>query len=539
MATALKLKNDIKKLKSAINSKATPKSFLPKLKAQLEKAENELASLKSGAKPRKTSTTKGTEKTLSALEKLIQKKKYSVYKGAGVDLKKDAGEGALATGRRVSKGLKANQYGSKGDNKGNVYYEYRPNRLDVKQPKKAQKYPKLEKGGMMDMLKEDDYVWNAAGKKLVVEKVTDAEYYLSGFMQPFGMPFSKDKVHEYIKSGFWSLKPKYADGGMMAKDGQVDNIFSLLNKSNQKETVDKGYLKFEILILPTRDYNKLVTPTLRPYVKDGKTKKIINEGYVLAYVQYVDGEASQAGFKRFDNIQDANNEKIKMTGYSFSSSTSMMAHGGETEDLQHLVGSSINVYQMGVKQPTVETIKSIRVTDKKFSNRDVVLETEGGGVDRFPLSKLDDFLKGEDIKITGGKEPYAIALVEKMAKGGEVKVDDILEASTGVRVKVVDYDPKFGGRVKVRRMDEYDTGEPSQWIPVSKFKRVEGKMMAKGGALSHGLKLGDKIVADQFWENSVVVDNPIRGRAVVYLETGKRVEGGKMAYGGELHKTEA
>ena len=496
MATALKLKNDIKKLKSAINSKATPKSFLPKLKAQLEKAENELASLKSGAKPRKTSTTKGTEKTLSALEKLIQKKKYSVYKGAGVDLKKDAGEGALATGRRVSKGLKANQYGSKGDNKGNVYYEYRPNRLDVKQPKKAQKYPKLEKGGetsskvfntklnvgkakyvvsyhdgkktnkdgspfydmaifknmkdfmnfkkklkpegykeyadggMMDMLKEDDYVWNAAGKKLVVEKVTDAEYYLSGFMQPFGMPFSKDKVHEYIKSGLWSLKPKYADGGKMS-------------------------------------------------------------------------------------------------------------HGGETEDLQHLVGSSINVYQMGVKQPTVETIKSIRVTDKKFSNRDVVLETEGGGVDRFPLSKLDDFLKGEDIKITGGKEPYAIALVEKMAKGGEVKVDDILEASTGVRVKVVDYDPKFGGRVKVRRMDEYDTGEPSQWIPVSKFKRVEGKMMAKGGAVSHGLKMGDKIVADQFWENSVVVDNPKTGRAVVYLETGKRVESGKMAYGGELHKTEA
>ena len=151
MATALKLKNDIKKLKAAIGSKATPKSFVPKLKAQLDKAENELASLKKSGRPRKTSTTKGTEKTLTALQKLIQKKKYGVYQGAGVDLKKDAGEGAFATGRRVSKGLKSNQWGEASENKGNVYYEYRPNRLDVKQPKKKQSYPKLEKGGYMEI----------------------------------------------------------------------------------------------------------------------------------------------------------------------------------------------------------------------------------------------------------------------------------------------------------------------------------------------------------------------------------------------------
>lgn len=271
MATALKLKSDIKKLKAAISSKATPKSFLPKLKSQLEKAEKELASVNAG-KATKTSTTKGTEKTLSALEKLIQKKKYGVYQGAGVDLKKDAGEGALATGRRVSKGLKANQFGSKGENKGNVYYEYRPNRLDVKQPKKAQKYPKLEKGGY--------------------------------------------------------------------------------------------------------------------------------------------------------------------------------------------------------------------------------------------------------------------------ANGGQVKVGDIITANTGVKVKVVEYDPKFGGRIKGTRMDEYGDGKVSQWMPLKKFKYEEGGMMAKGGILSDAFKLGDKIAAIQFWDNSLVVDNPTSGRAVISLETGKRKEGGMMAYGGELHKSE-
>jgi len=89
MATALKLKNDIKKLKAAIISKATPKSFVPKLKAQLNKSENELASLKKSGRPRKTSTTKGTATTLSALQKLIQRKKFGVFQGAGVELKKD------------------------------------------------------------------------------------------------------------------------------------------------------------------------------------------------------------------------------------------------------------------------------------------------------------------------------------------------------------------------------------------------------------------------------------------------------------------
>lgn len=482
MATALKLKNDIKKLKAAISSKATPKSFVPKLKSQLEKAENELASMKKSGRPRKTSTSTTTKKTLTALQKLIQKKKFGVYRGAGVDLEKDAGEGALATGRRVSKGLKSNQWGDKSDNKGNVYYEYRPNRLDVKQPKKKQTYPKLEKGGYMakggkleagvyrvgkptkvspmlyeqkiveifengdiatasdygrkltdfklqsypiisteqleaqykmekggymakggetvpyiiwvskdgekrefygdyksqraaemamkklwdssdykamgnkpkhmyekegfyaeggsipegyhqmpdgsimadsahmakggetkhykdnvkeqlenlneeissidkylkklenensedaykasnnlrqykssleakklhledvlkekggymakggeaDMLKEDDYVWNAVGKKLVVDKVTDDEYYLSGFMQAGSSPWSKVKVHEYIKNNEWSLKPKMAGGGEMHKADYFKDGGKVFSEKELKEILDEA-----------------------------------------------------------------------------------------------------------------------------------------------------------------------------------------------------------------------------------------------------------------------------------------------------------
>ena len=73
-----------------------------------------------------------------------------------------------------------------------------------------------------------------------------------------------------------------------------------------------------------------------------------------------------------------------------------------------------------------------------------------------------------------------------MAKGGEVKVGDILTATTGVKVKVVEYDPKFGGRVRVLRMDEYSTGKPSVFMSLSRFKMASGGMMAKGGRAKQG-----------------------------------------------------
>lgn len=81
---------------------------------------------------------------------------------------------------------------------------------------------KMAEGGQTNMLNEGDYVWNTVGKKLVVDKVTDDEYYLSGFMQVGSSPWSKSKIHKYIKKGEWSLKPKMASGGMMA-DGGVLN----------------------------------------------------------------------------------------------------------------------------------------------------------------------------------------------------------------------------------------------------------------------------------------------------------------------------
>ena len=153
MADKTKLKSDIRKLKSAIASKSTPKTIIPKLKSQLEKAENELANLSKGKKTK--STHASTTATLSKLQTLVKKnKKYSIYKGSSTsNLQKDAERPALPMGKRTSQGLRANGSGSKKSNKGHTYYEYRRNRIDVKQPRSKQRYPILEDGGMMACLR--------------------------------------------------------------------------------------------------------------------------------------------------------------------------------------------------------------------------------------------------------------------------------------------------------------------------------------------------------------------------------------------------
>jgi hypothetical protein len=135
MATAATIKKNIAKLEAALKSKATPKSLKSKLETQLVKSKAELSGINKGAKP-KTSTSKSAQTALQKLKEMVNKnKKLKTYKKSGVDLEKDADRPALPIGRRTAK------------QSGKTYYEYRANRIDVKQPPK--RYPKLEKGGYM------------------------------------------------------------------------------------------------------------------------------------------------------------------------------------------------------------------------------------------------------------------------------------------------------------------------------------------------------------------------------------------------------
>ena len=61
--------------------------------------------------------------------------------------------------------------------------------------------------------------------------------------------------------------------------------------------------------------------------------------------------------------------------------------------------------------------------------------------------------------------------------------------------------------------------------------------MAEGGMVQHGLKIGDKITTDMFWDNQIVVENQkTKKRAQINLETGVRKE--EMAKGGDTAAAE-
>lgn len=81
------------------------------------------------------------------------------------------------------------------------------------------------------------------------------------------------------------------------------------------------------------------------------------------------------------------------------------------------------------------------------------------------------------------------------ADGGTVDEKDIvgtvLYANTGVPVKVVEYEPSFGGRIKIQRIDEFGDGTTSQWMPIKKFFKQK-PVYADGGTLSSK----DKFIKD-------------------------------------------
>jgi len=311
MATAIKLRSDIKKYEAAIKSKATPEKFKAKLKSQLDKAKDELQALKSSKKP--TKAPKKAEKKQSAADKLRAK-----YKGSGVDLKKDAERPALPIGRRTAKKSKK------------TYYEYRLNRLDIRQPPK--RYPKLEKGGL---LKKEDFVWNALGKKLIVDKITEDEYYLVGFGQSSPSPFSKEKVDNYIKKGEWTLKPKMASGGYMAEGGEIEKGDYITFKSGLTDT---SHLKHKGKILKEEGSYYVVEVENDSFMFDGK--KGTTHVHKKNVLSKIDKMASGGYMANGGEMHRSEEDKYAQGGMTFKESS---FKDGLDEGLGHLYEGLNNI----------------------------------------------------------------------------------------------------------------------------------------------------------------------------------------------------
>ena len=317
MANTLQLKNDIKKLKTALASKGLSASIKNKLKGKLEKAEKDLKS----TAPRKASNAKST---IASLKELVKKKKYSIYKKSGVDLKKDSEEPALPIGRRVSKGLKGNQYGNKKSSKGNVYYEYRANRLDVKQPSKTAKYPKLADGGMMNVggisysfeykdnegdTYQDNYDNISEAKKAIKE------------IQNSGGRILETFKHRIEKDGTGTFVGRFGDGGMMAKGGEnTTELQKYLEVASDRAFAGGGngvnitdYGLSEVAIYINQDIYTTETKNLFKKLVDSMVKDEIKNNQVGANDYKKGGMMAHGGklskkdfFKKYEENEDEN-----------------------------------------------------------------------------------------------------------------------------------------------------------------------------------------------------------------------------------------
>lgn len=229
MATAATIKKNIAKLEAALKSKATPKSLKSKLETQLVKSKAELSGLNKGSKP-KTSSAKSTQTALQKLKEMVNKnKKLKTYKKSGVDLERDADRPALPIGRRTAKAS------------GKTYYEYRANRIDVKQPPK--RYPKLEyggymaKGGKVYMLGEEEvYIKDSS---IGLDDEVCLHYKKDDSILKC---ISKNSFDIYVEQG--KLKPKLEKGGYYAKGGSLSSI-----KEEYEENEDNNAHSENVVLL--------------------------------------------------------------------------------------------------------------------------------------------------------------------------------------------------------------------------------------------------------------------------------------------------
>jgi hypothetical protein len=204
--------------------------------------------------------------------------------------------------------------------------------------KTHQSHGKMADGGMMakgGLLEEGDYVWNAVGKKLVVNKVTDDEYFLSAFGQIGDSPFSKQKVEMYLKNGQWSRKPKMAKGGReMSGRNDVAQVLEKLNTDDDKQDATKNKWEYtdkdEIEYVVVKDKSGKELKFDGKYVISGVHDLLEKGGKLTEIGKYYSKNDVVSVFVNGKNILDKNT----VSGVWIDKNAKSMAEGGDVDEIK-------------------------------------------------------------------------------------------------------------------------------------------------------------------------------------------------------------
>jgi len=527
MATTATIKKNIAKLEAALKSKATPKSLKPKLETQLVKSKAELSGMNKGTKP-KTSSTKSTQTALQKLKAMVNKnKKYKTYKGAGVDLEKDADRPALRTGRRIAK------------ESGKTYYEYRANRIDVKQPPK--KYPKLEKGGEIDseaMMLANNAAWdnqelraeykslkkdlqNLNNGLLKPSKVIGTGYKSSAIAKRLAKEWLEKNIAVFEKT--LEIRGAIDDDGYMAKGGEMkhDKLDEMVEK--YQTWLDKNNLPQmsadELLV----DESVNLTKEQRKYIQnfsnewDEEQDKYAKGGY------YAKGGSLSSIKEEYDENEDNN---------AHSENVVLLAkHFGTKEDLTeakrilalHEKEGSLSI-ENGKKRHVLH-LKLIEKARTEMAKDGIEFEKGGYMAKGGEMAQVNKMSKDE-LK-NWLSENYGFRGVDGKGITKEVK-DRTIENMRKEVLSQMKYNEKNNIKYADGGISEKEVVESNAEMVLSQIKAVKHHAMELSNVVSKNSDIEAWVVAKIERASTDLSD------ITHYLEYQTK----KMAMGGEIHRTQ-
>jgi len=217
------------------------------------------------------------------------------------------------------------------------------------------------------------------------------------------------------------------------------------------------------------------------------------------------------------------------------------ASGGNDEDyiIKMLQGKYYKVIPEGMQDSDIVVeIKDVRIDDPKYRDRFVSLISgkDGYADERIPLSKIDDFLNGEEIVLRDDKEYYAVKLMGNLAKGGimahggqiESKRDELLDS---LYPEIKELFAKNG--LKLDEDYGFTDGSNKSYLPYFSHQRV-GDTLQKVvvSYYEDGYEVIGEIEIEL--EDGIEIEVEFPSMGIKEKKEGFMAKGGMMAKGGEI-----
>jgi hypothetical protein len=396
------VKETLKKVKEVIKKTSTPKEKTEEVKKAVAKSSEAVQKAKKATEESTKSTKKRTSRLTGALRELQQiinanPTLKALYKGKGVDLKRDAARQAKPIGYRF-KG-KHNYRIPKNLDNPNVYYEGRPDKGDAYQNKRRGVY--FADGGMMakggDVGKVQMYYHKTSGgaEYLCSEKVRGTKEGSMKAKYVVRIDGAKRGSEMIIKDGdvvgTFGLE-EYADGGMMADGGMFEEPIAMYRPLSGKISA-KATISYDV---PKEEFDQFVNYVYDVYEEEGYNKSQVRVA-VKKYLKDLEGEFTWGGGDSLDRervYEYLKNPNQKGIVNPFLAKGGMMADGGEMrggiryvkgKDLEwnDIIGFDIADYgEKEAERKAYDYIQdSIKYWNGELNEEDFKVRRIGGGKD--------------------------------------------------------------------------------------------------------------------------------------------------------------